>query len=316
MTDRARIVVLDPVDPGALAALAEHHEVVERIHPDPAELQALAADADALVVRSGVRITGDVIRAGRNLRVIARAGSGIDNIDVTAARTAGVQVFNVPGASAGAVAELAVGLMLAVTRNIALADRQIRDGVWDKPNLKGPGLEGRVLGVVGQGPIGSRIAALGQGFGMRVLAALARPSAERDRELRERGVERVGLEDLLRTCDMVCLAVPLTEQTRGLVGAEQLALLGPDSYLVDVSRGGVVDEAALVRALRERTIAGAGLDVHGQESGRPELAGLDNVVLTPHIGATTTDAQVKVGRLLVDELTAALAGGSASTRVC
>ncbi|MFI6051052.1 NAD(P)-dependent oxidoreductase [Streptomyces violascens] len=316
MTNRARIVVLDPVDPDALDALARTHEVEVRVRPGHDELLALAAGADALVVRSGVRITADVITAGQRLRVVARAGSGTDNIDLEAAREAGVQVFNIPGASAGAVAELALGLLLAVTRNIARADRQIRDGIWDKPNLAGPELRDHVLGVVGQGSIGSRVAELANALGMRVLTSVARPSPERDAALRGRGVERVELPELLATADVVCLSVPLTEHTRGLIGEAELALMGTGSYLIDVSRAGVVDEVALLRALREKTIAGAALDVHSQENGTPEFASLDNVVLTPHIGAATTDAQAKVGRILVSELNAALSGGSAANRVC
>ncbi|MFE5888945.1 hydroxyacid dehydrogenase [Streptomyces sp. NPDC056468] len=316
MTYRARVVVLDPVSPGALADLEQDHEVVVRLRPAHDELLELAADADALVVRSGVTITGDVIRSGRRLRVVARAGSGTDNIDLAACRAAGVQVFNLPGVSAPAVAELAIGLMLAVTRNIALADRQVRDGLWNKPALAGPGLADRVLGVVGLGPIGSRIAGLGQALGMRVLAAVDRPTPERDEELRGRGIERVGLPDLLGTADMVCLSVPLTERTRNLIGAAELAAMHPTSYLINVSRGGVVDEDALLWALKDRTIAGAALDVHGQESGTPALAALDNVVLTPHIGATTTDAQDRVGRLLTSELRTVLGGGQATNRVC
>ncbi|MER7696688.1 MULTISPECIES: NAD(P)-dependent oxidoreductase [unclassified Streptomyces] len=316
MTYRARVVVLDPVSPGALADLEQDHEVVVRLHPGHDELLALAADADALVVRSGVTLTGDVIRSGRRLKAVARAGSGTDNIDLDACRTAGVQVFNFPGVSAPAVADLAIGLMLAVTRNIALADRQVRGGRWNKPRLAGPGLADRVLGVVGLGPIGSRIARLGSAFDMRVLAAVDRVTPARDEELRGRGIERVALPDLLGAADMVCLAVPLTDRTRNLVGAAELARMHSASYLINVSRGGVVDEDALLRALKDGVIAGAALDVHGQESGTPALAALDNVVLTPHLGATTTDAQDRVGRLLAADLRAVLAGGRPTNRVC
>ncbi|MDR7301237.1 hydroxyacid dehydrogenase [Haloactinomyces albus] len=316
MTYRPHIVVLDPVSSNALADLRQYHEVTVRTHPGHDELLALAAEAEALVVRSGVRITADVIRAGQRLRVVARAGSGTDNIDLAACREAGVQVFNIPGASAPAVAELAIGLMLAVTRNIAFADRQVRCGLWDKPNLAGPGLQDRILGMVGLGPIGSRTAELGAAFGMRVLAAVARPSEERDERLRGRHIERVELPRLLEASDMVCLAVPLTEETEGLIGAPELALMRNDSYLINISRGGVVDEQALFHALREGTIAGAALDVHEHESGISGLSELDNVVLTPHIGATTTDTQERVGRLLVQELRTVLAGGSATNSVC
>lgn len=316
MTYRARIVVLDPVSSNALADLRQDHEVVVRTHPGHDELLTLAAEAEVLLVRSGVRITADVIRAAQHLRVVARAGSGTDNIDLAACREAGVRVFNIPGASAPAVAELAIGLMLAASRNIAFADRQVRCGLWDKPNLAGPCLQDRVLGVVGLGSIGSRVAELGAAFGMHVLATVAQPSEDRDEELRGRRIERVELPHLLETSDMVCLAVPLTERTTNLIGAPELALMRNDSYLINISRGGVVDEQSLLRALREGTIAGAALDVHEQESGISGLSGLDNVVLTPHIGATTTDTQERVGRLLVQELRTVLAGEAATNSVC
>ena len=315
MTYRARVVVLDPVSPEALADLERDHEVLVRLHPPHDELLALAADADALVVRSGVQITGDVIRAGRRLKVVARAGSGTDNIDLAACRESGVQVFNLPAVSAPAVAELAFGLMLALTRRIALADRQVRGGQWRKSQLVGGELQGRVLGVVGLGPIGSRIAELGGAFGMRVLAAVNRSTAERDAELRGRGVERLDLHDLLEASDLVCLAVPLTAATRHLIGARELALMPAGSFLVNVSRGGVVDEDALLRALRDGALAGAALDVHERESGTPALAALDSVVLTPHIGAATVESQRRVGLLLAAELRTVLAGGQATNRV-
>ncbi|MFI9626408.1 hydroxyacid dehydrogenase [Streptomyces sp. NPDC052042] len=316
MANRARVVVLDPVSPDALADLERDHEVVVRLRPSHEELLSLAVDAEALVVRSGVRITGDVIRSGRRLRVVARAGSGTDNIDLSACRASGVQVFNLPGVSAPAVAELALGLVLAVTRNISLADRQVRAGRWNKPQLAGPELENRVLGVVGFGPVGSHIGRFGRALGMRVLTTVAQPSPERDEELRRSGVQRLPLGDLLRSSDVVCLAVPLSERTRHLIGAAELALMPAGSYLVNVSRGGVVDEDALLHALTDGTLAGAALDVHARESGVPALADLDNVVLTPHIGATTTDAQLRLGRLLAAELRTVLAGGQAKNRVC
>ncbi|MCG7206618.1 hydroxyacid dehydrogenase [Streptomyces arenae] len=312
---RARIVVLDPLHPDAVAEMSREHDVVVRLRPTEEELSGLVTDADALVVRSGVRITGRTVEQAKKLRVVARAGAGTDNIDLVACHEAGVQVFNIPGASAGAVAELALGLTLAVTRNIVRADRRIRQGVWDKTGSAGPELAGRTLGVVGVGRIGSRVTEWGRALGMRVLASVARPSPRRDEELRGRGVTRLPLTELLATADVVCLTVPLTEETRGLLSTGEFATMGPESYLVNVSRGGVVDEEALHEALRSGTIAGAALDVHSVEQGTSALAALDNVVLTPHIGATTTDAQRTVGQILVGELRTALAGGSAEGRV-
>lgn len=316
MSPRARIAVLDPVSPRALADLERDHEVMVRLQPSHDKLLHVAGWADALVVRSGVKITADVIASGYRLKVVARAGSGTDNIDLAACQNAGVQVFNLPGASAPAVAELAIGLMLAVTRNITLGNRQVREGLWNKSQLAGPGLRDRVLGVVGLGPIGTQIARMGSALGMTVLAAVNRPTPERDELLRSSGINRVSLRDLLGKSDVVCLAVPLTEWTTKLIGAQEISLMNSGSYLINVSRGGVVDEGALLRALKDGSIAGAGLDVHEQEFGIPALADLENVVFTPHIGATTTHAQDVVGRLLVKELRTVLAGGSATNQIC
>ncbi|MFC4035368.1 NAD(P)-dependent oxidoreductase [Streptomyces polygonati] len=315
MQRRAHIVVLDPVHDEALNSLRRDHDVSVRLKLDQPAVPAAAADADVLVVRSGVKITAEVIRAAPRLKLIARAGSGTDNIDLDACREAGVRVFTLPGMSAGAVAELALGLMLAVCRHIPLADRQIRAGIWDKPRLAGPELEGRTLGMIGLGAIGSRIVRLAHAFGMTVTASVQRPTPERTDTLAERDIALAPLDELLTGADVVCLAVPLTPGTTGLIGAAELGLMRPDAYLVNVSRGGVVNEHALFQALSDRTIAGAALDVHAVESGVPELAALDNVVLTPHIGATTNGAQQRLGRALVDRLTLALAGMPVPTEV-
>lgn len=311
MSRAPRVLVLDPVHPDALAELRRDFDVVVRLKPEQAELPSLVAesDPDVIVVRSGVRITAEVIRSAPRLRVIGRAGSGTDNIDVAVAREHGVRVFTLHGASANAVAELALGLILAVTRNIPLADRQIRSGQWRKPELAGPELAGRTLGVVGLGPIGSRIAELAGPLGVRVLASVASPSAERAERLSETGIGLVPFARLLTEADIVCLALPLTPETRHLVGGPELAAMGRTSYLVNVARGGVVDEEALGEALRRGVIAGAALDVHAVEAGRSPLAGIDNVVLTPHIGATSHDAQRRVGALLVSRLREEAAAG-------
>jgi len=306
-----RLLVLDPVHPEALAELGRDLEVVVRLKQPQDELAALVEeiDPDAVVVRSGVKLTGDVIRSAPRLRVIGRAGSGTDNIDVDVARELGIRVFTLHGVSANAVAELALGLTLSVTRNIALADRQIRAGLWRKPQLAGPELGGHTLGIVGLGPIGSRLAELARPLRMRVLATVASPTEERAKELAAEDITLVALPELLRQSDVVCLALPLNSATRHLISGPELAEMGPGSYLVNVARGGVVDEQALYEALSTGVVAGAALDVHAVEGGLSPLAELDNVVLTPHIGATTHDAQARIGTLLVsrlrEELTAA-----------
>ncbi|MGW6917088.1 amino acid adenylation domain-containing protein [Kitasatospora sp. NPDC054939] len=305
---RARILVVDPVDAGALEELRRRHEVTVALRPPAGELLGLVRDKEVIVLRSGVRLTAPVIAAANRLKVIARAGSGIDNIDLDAARAAGATVFNIPAVSAPAVAELALGLMLTVARHIALADRQVRAGVWNKAALSGSELGGKTLGLVGFGRIGSRIAALGRALGMRVLVDVARATDERRHELDSLGYELASLDALLPTADVVCLAVPLTDRTHHLIDAAALSAMKPTGLLVNVSRGLVVDEDALYDALVQRRIAGAGLDVVARE-GRPNrLHDLDNVVITPHIGAMSADSQARIGRILVDSVSAALAG--------
>jgi D-3-phosphoglycerate dehydrogenase len=311
-----RVLVLDPVHDDALERLRSIYDVRVRLRPPQEEVIELASDVDAIIVRSGVRLPAEVFTENPRLRVVARAGSGVDNIDVEAARAAGVQVFNVPGGSAGAVAELAVGLLLAVMRRISVADRQLRKGVWNKTAFEGDELAGKTLGLIGFGNIGSRIARITSGFAPHVLTAVANPSEARRIELADRGVRLVDLPTLLADSDVICVVVPLTEQTRGLIGAKELAARDVDQIGAGTHRGEVVDELALVSALRDGVIAGAGLDVHNAEGSSSPFADLDNVLLTPHIGAMSADAQRAIGVIVVDSLTAALAGEDAANRVC
>lgn len=293
-----RVLVLDPVADTALRALREGFDVVVRLRPDPDALLALARDADVIVLRSGVRLPAAVFESAPGLRLVVRAGVGLDNIDVDAAAAAGVRVVNIPAESATAVAELAFGLMLALLRNVALADRQVRDGRWRKHELVGGELEGRVLGVVGLGAIGSRVARIGRGFGMRCLGSVARPGPERAAELAADGVRLTDLPRLLADSDVVCLAVPLDHRTRHLIAMPQLTAMRRTAVLVNVSRGDVVAEGDLHAALRAGVIAGAATDVHEVE-GETKLAEFDNVVLTPHIGAMTAETQERIGQRVV-----------------
>ncbi|MEV8319573.1 hydroxyacid dehydrogenase [Streptomyces sp. NPDC059900] len=299
--------MVDPIHPDALADLHRRYQV--DLHPKPGQdrVAELAREADAIVVRAGVRITREVIESAPRLRAVVRAGVGLDNIDLDAAEEAGVQVRNVPGGSADAVAELALGLMLALSRRIVLGDRHTRSGIWHKKGLLGGELRGKTLGLVGFGAIGSRISALATAFGMDVVAVVGRPGPHRARQLAAHGARQATVPQLLRQADIVCLSVPLSSSTRGLIGAAELARMKRTAQLVNVSRGGVVDETALLDALRTGLIAGAATDVLAREGAPTELATLDNVVLTPHIGALTREAQLRIGQrvvTLLDELLA------------
>lgn len=313
---RLRALVLDPLHASALAGLRERCEVTVSQQPDPPLLTRLLADVEVVVMRSGVRLSGADIRAAPHLRVIARAGVGIDNIDLSAARERGVCVFNVPGVSASSTAEFAIGLLLAAARNIPLADRQMRAGEWRKADLCGMELRGSVLGVIGVGRIGSEVARLAQALGMSVIGCVAEETPARRRRLGEEGVRLCSLQELLGTVDACTVHLPLTPETRGLLAASQLAMLRPSAYLVDVSRGGVVDEDALYHALRSGALAGAAKDVFVSERARTRLMELENVVLSPHIGSMTGAAQERIAIQLLESLDCALEGVEVPNRVC
>lgn len=248
-----------------------------------------------LIVRSKPLVTRRVIEAADSLLVIARAGVGVDNIDVEAARARGIEIITAPEASTQSVAELAVGLMIAVSRKIAFCDRRIRGGEWPKKYAEGTELYGKVLGIIGAGRIGSAVARIAKyGFNMKVVYY---DIARNPRIEEELGATYVSLEELLKTADIVSIHVPLTPETRHLINEERLKLMKRSAILINTSRGGVVDTSALLKALNEGWIAGAGLDVFEEEPLPPNhpLTRLENVVLTAHIGASTHEAQERAG---------------------
>jgi D-3-phosphoglycerate dehydrogenase len=236
-----------------------------------------------------------VIESADRLKVIARAGVGLDNIDVKAAEERGIALINAPESSTQSVAELAMGLMLAVARKIAFSDRRMREGYWAKKEAMGVELSGKTLGVIGAGRIGSAVARIAKyGFNMHILYY---DVVCRDDLNKELGAECVSIEELLKRSDIVTIHVPLLPETRHMINEEKLRLMKKTAILINTSRGAVVDTAALVKALSEGWIAGAGLDVFEEEplSMEHPLTKLDNVVLTPHIGASTKEAQEKAG---------------------
>ena len=278
-------------------------EVVYHEYPSEDELVELIRDVDAVIVRSKPVVSRRVIEAGEKLKVIARAGVGLDNIDLEAAEERNIKVVNAPEAATNSVAELAIGLMLSVYRKIAYADRNMRMGRWVKKECMGYELRGKTLGIVGMGRIGRAVARIAyHGFGMRIIYYdVVRCPKEFEEEVKAKCVD---LDTLFREADVVTLHVPLTPQTRHLVNEDRLKLMKKTAILINTSRGGVVDTNALVKALREGWIAGAGLDVYEEEplpSDHP-LTKLDNVVLTPHIGASTYEAQEKAGITVVEKI--------------
>jgi len=284
-----RVLVADKIHEDGVNLLAEFAEVDVATGLKPAELIERVKSCDAIIVRSATKVTKEIIDAGKNLKVIIRAGVGLDNIDAAAAKAKGIKVFNTPEAPTVAVAELVFGMMLSCARRLPQADVSMKAGRWDKAQFMGTELRGKTLGIVGTGRIGRAVGYKASAFLMRLLAYDPVVNAE---FVKQTGAHYVDLNTLLRESDFVTLHVPLIEQTRHLIGKQQLGLMKPTAVLINTSRGAVIDEAALVEALQSGKIAGACLDVYEAEPpvGSPLLK-LPNVVLTPHIGASTHEAQ-------------------------
>jgi D-3-phosphoglycerate dehydrogenase len=293
-----RILVASKIDPDALAALQEGHDVVVCVGAARDELEARMADREALIFRSGLDIDRALLDSAPGLHTIVRAGSGLDNLDIDEVRARGIHLQRIPGPGARAVAELTFALFLGLARQVVQVDRLLRGGHWAKNEVVGWNLGGKTLGIIGLGSIGSTVAQLGAAWGMDVIGCVDEPTPERAARFAAEGIELVAMDEVLRRSDFVSIHVPLGPATRGLIGSQELAIMKHGSFLVNIARGGVVDEGALLAALTEGDrLAGAGLDVHVAEG--PDrispLAGLPNVVLTPHIGATTVDAQREIG---------------------
>jgi D-3-phosphoglycerate dehydrogenase / 2-oxoglutarate reductase len=286
-----RVYVDGPVHEEALSMLRKEAEVVSGAVPGSAEMGDALPDVHAVLLRTAKLTAGDIERAG-SLRVIARHGVGVDNVDVEEAMRRGIPVLITPSANLRSVAEHVFALALAVSRNLIPSDRSVREGRFaERERLVGRELFGATIGIVGLGRIGAEVARIAAGgFGMRVLGH--DPGLSRE-EIRARGAEPVGeLAGLLGACDLVTVHVPLSGETRGLIGREELASMRPGAVLIQASRGGVVDEDALADALRSGHLSGAGIDVYGLEP-PPEdhpFFGLENVVLTPHSAALTEQA--------------------------
>ncbi|MCA6214449.1 MAG: D-3-phosphoglycerate dehydrogenase / 2-oxoglutarate reductase [Thermococcaceae archaeon] len=303
-----KVLVASPLHEKAFEILKNAGlEVIYEEYPDQDKLKELVKDVSAIIVRSKPKVTKEIIDAAPNLKVIARAGVGLDNVDVEYAKSKGIEVVNAPAASSRSVAELAIALMFAVARKVAFADRKMREGVWAKKQCMGFELEGKTLGVIGFGRIGYTVAKIASAIGMKILLYDTAKEEERAKEV---GGKFVELEELLRNSDIVTIHVPLLESTYHLINEERLKLMKPTAILINTARGAVVDTNALVKALQEGWIAGAGLDVFEEEP-LPEnhpLTKLDNVVLTPHIGASTVEAQERAGIEVAEKVVKILKG--------
>jgi phosphoglycerate dehydrogenase-like enzyme len=297
-----KILILSPIDPEAIDQLRRKHEVLCAYKITAEQLATLIRDQEVLVFRSGVEITADLMHRARSLKLLVRAGSGLDNVDVAYVRGRGLRLVRIPQPGAKAVAELTFALMLALARQLVLADRMLRAGHWAKHELTGYLLTGKVLGIVGAGNIGSRVGQLGVAWGMKVIGCVEQPGPTVAAKLAEKGIRLTDFDSVMSLSDFVSVHTPLKESTRNLIDAAALSRMKPGSFLTNLARGGVVDEQALYRELVAKgRLAGAALDVHAQEGeGKiSPLAGLPNVLLTPHIGASTVDTQREIGLRVV-----------------
>lgn len=300
------VLIAEELSPATLVALGPDVEIRHCDGADRAALLPALADAAAVLIRSATQMDTEAIAAAPKLRVIARAGVGLDNVDVAAATQAGVMVVNAPTSNITSAAELAVGLLLASARNIAPANEALKSGQWKRSAYGGVELLDKTVGVVGLGRIGQLTAERLKGFGMDVIAYDPFVSAAKAGRL---GVTLVSLDELLTRSDFITVHLPRNKDTLGLIGEDALRKVKPTVRIVNAARGGIVDEQALATALAEGRVAGAGLDVFAKEPCTDSpLFGFENVVVTPHLGASTDEAQEKAGISVAKSVRQALAG--------
>lgn len=310
---RLLVLATDHVSEKGLAPLREDDRFeVRRIHdPASAEFDEALSGAVGLIVRSATKVDASMLGRATCLRVIGRAGVGVDNIDLVEASKRGIAVFNAPGGNTTAAAELTMALMLSLVRRVTEADRSMRAGRWDRAKFRGVELRGRTLGLIGAGRIGGEVARRCEAFGMDLMVSDPYLTLERVEEL---GVRVVELGELLDQADVISLHVPLNDETRHLIDAAALERMKKRAFLINASRGGVIVEADLARALEDGVIAGAALDVYESEplSDESPLRTAPNLVLTPHLGASTKEAQVTVAREIALTVRDALGSGTIS----
>ena len=303
----ARVLVTEEIADGGLDRLrAAGHTVDVQVGLSPEELLATLPGAHALIIRSATQVTAEALAAGRDLVVVGRAGIGLDNVDVEAATARGVMVVNAPQSNVLSAAEHTMALLLSQARNVPQAHAALKEGRWERSKWEGVELADKTLGIVGLGRIGKLVAQRALAFGMKLVAYDPFVAPDRARQL---SVDLVELDELIARSDFVTLHLAKTKETVGLINADLLAKAKPTLRVINVARGGIVDEADLADAIRSGTIAGAGLDVFAEEPTTVSpLFELDQVVVTPHLGASTREAQDKAGDTIADMVQLALAG--------
>jgi len=308
-----KVLLTDGLEENGKEILRAKAEVTDQPGITADDLLKVAGDYDAIIVRGRTKVIPAVFDAGKKLKVVGRAGVGVDNIDLSAAKSHNVIVVNSPLATTLAVAELTIGLMFAVSREIPRADAGMKNTKWLKKELEGVELNGKTLGVIGFGRIGAATAQRAAAMGMKIIAFDPQLG---DDEIRARGGDPVSFDKLLASADFITIHTPLTNETRGIINAAAIARMKDGVRIICAARGGVVDEAALLEALNSGKVAAAGLDVFATEPpGESALASHPHVVATPHIGAQTVEAQARAAADIASEVLAALNGESLRWRV-
>ena len=289
-----KVLITDPISSEGIDILRSYAQVDVKTKLKPEELISIVGDYEALLVRSQTRVSAEVIRAGRKLQVIGRAGVGIDNIDVGEATRRGIVVVNAPTGNTISAAEHTIALMLALARHISQANAVLKSGIWQRSAFMGTEVRNKTLGIIGLGNVGSEVARRAGGLEMKVVAYDPFVSVEHAGKLK---VELVPLKQLLKESDFITLHIPRTESTKGLIGAKELALVKPTAYIINCARGGLIDEEALAKAVKERKLAGAAIDVFATEPATQSiLFEDDNIIVTPHLAASTTEAQATAAK--------------------
>jgi D-3-phosphoglycerate dehydrogenase len=309
-----RVLVSDPIAQAGIEHMRKVADVDVKLGLSKEELITVIGDYDALAVRSETKVTAEVLAAAHKLRIIGRAGVGVDNIDVKAATERGIVVVNSPEGNTIAAAELTFALILALTRNIPQADATMRAGRWDRKKFTGTELYGKTLGVIGLGKIGGEVARRARAFEMKVLAYDPFATEEKARGY---GAELVPLEDIYKNSDIISLHVPLNDQTRGMIAEPQFAIMKNGVRIINCARGGIIDETALANAVKSGKAAGAAVDVYTKEPAEPHnpLLGIENIITTPHLGASTEEAQINVAIDISEQIADVLTGKPARAAV-
>jgi phosphoglycerate dehydrogenase-like enzyme len=298
-----RILIASPVDQDAISRLQKDHDVICELEARDEALRSLVKDREVIVFRSGLNISRSIMESAPSLKLLVRAGSGLDNVDLGYLNERRIRLSRIPEPAAQAVAELTFALMLALARKIREADRSLQQGHWAKHEFIGNLLRGKILGVIGAGNIGTRVGQLGAALDMESIGCVEYPSPERAAQFRKKSIVLTNFDEVISRADFVSIHVPLKESTYNLVDARVLARMKPGSFLLSMARGRVLDEQALYKELVDGCrLRGAALDVHNEEAeGKiSPLAGLPNVFLTPHIGSMTIDTQREIGRRVVE----------------